>query len=218
MPTTHNKMTYYTYKITFVDGYYYYGSRGTNLLLEEDMYWGTPVTNKEKWKTTMYFKTILDEYLVYKECVDAEIALIKPVYKTDKLCLNVGCGRGVNMTKEVREKLSKSHKGKTLSQEHKRKLSEFQSNRKRKPLSQETKDKIAEKAKGRKVSQETRYKIAEAGKGRQLSQEARDKIAASKRGKKRPPNVGAAVAEANRKRIWTEEMRAKLSKNKETEN
>lgn len=168
-------MRYYTYKITFVDGHYYYGSRRARVSLEEDIYWGSPKTHKNKWNTTMYFKTILCEYNTYEECVDAEIALIKPVYKTDVLCLNVGCGRRVNMTAEVREKLRKARQGI--------------------PLTQETRD-----------------KLAAANRGRKLTPEACEKVSASKRGKKRPPQVGAAVAEANRKRIWTEERRANMSR------
>jgi len=82
----------YTYRINFVDGYYYYGKRklkGEQPLY--DGYYGTPMTNKEKWNTTMYWKEVIQEYDNWEECSKSEIVLIRPVLN-EELCLNENCG------------------------------------------------------------------------------------------------------------------------------
>jgi len=85
-------MKCYTYKINFVDGYYYIGKR----ILKDidsltDGYYGTPITHKEKWNTTMYYKEIIREYDDWIECSKDEIELIKPVLN-EEFCLNMNCG------------------------------------------------------------------------------------------------------------------------------
>jgi hypothetical protein len=90
-------MNFYTYVVRFIDGSYYYGfakSRGKNPLT--DGYFGTPVTHKEKWLTTAYWKEILGSYVTFEEAAQAEQALIKPCYKTDPLCLNENCGGAIS--------------------------------------------------------------------------------------------------------------------------
>ena len=92
----------YTYKITFVDGYYYYGKRilkGDNPMT--DGYYGTPITHKEKWKTTMFWKEIIQVYDDWIECSKEEIKLIRPVLN-DPLCLNENCG-GYSSLEVLRE-------------------------------------------------------------------------------------------------------------------
>lgn len=82
----------YTYKINFVDGYFYYGKRllkNTDPLT--DGYYGTPVTHKEKWSTTMFWKEIVEVYGDWIECSKKEIELIRPVLN-DPMCLNENCG------------------------------------------------------------------------------------------------------------------------------
>lgn len=82
----------YTYKINFVDGYYYIGKR---LLKGEDPltdgYYGTPITHKDKWSSIMFWKEILEVYDDWIECSKKEIELIRPVLN-DPLCLNENCG------------------------------------------------------------------------------------------------------------------------------
>ena len=68
-------------------------------------------------------------------------------------------------------------KGKSLSEEHKKKLSEAH---KGKHLSEEHKNKIGEAHKGKKRSEETRKKIAEAKKN--ISEETRKKMSEAKKG------------------------------------
>jgi hypothetical protein len=82
----------YIYKINFVDGYYYIGKRllkGDDPLT--DGYYGTPITHKEKWSTTMFWKEIIEEYDDWIECSKKEIELIRPVLN-DPMCLNENCG------------------------------------------------------------------------------------------------------------------------------
>jgi hypothetical protein len=92
----------YTYRINFVDGYYYYGKR----LLKRnnpltDGYYGTPITHKEKWCTTMFWKEIINEYDDWIECSKSEIELIRPVLN-DPMCLNENCG-GYSSLKILKE-------------------------------------------------------------------------------------------------------------------
>jgi hypothetical protein len=90
-------MNFYTYVIRFVDGHYYYGYHPTyGNDPQFDKYFGTPVTHREKWLTTMYWKEILGLYETFREADEAEQALIRPCYKTDPLCLNENCGGAVS--------------------------------------------------------------------------------------------------------------------------
>lgn len=85
-------MNYYTYTIHFVDGYYYHGyhkHEGVDPLT--DGYWGSPVTHKEKWLTTMYWKEITGLYETIEEVTFAEQEAVRPVFNTDPLCLNANC-------------------------------------------------------------------------------------------------------------------------------
>lgn len=86
------QMNYYTYTIHFVDGYYYHGyhkHEGVDPLT--DGYWGSPVTHKEKWLTTMHWKEITGLYETRDEVTFAEKETIRPVFSTDPYCLNANC-------------------------------------------------------------------------------------------------------------------------------
>jgi hypothetical protein len=85
-------MNYYTYTIWFVDGYYYHGYskyKGKDPL--NDGYYGSPVTHKEKWLTTMHWKEITGTYETLDEVTFAEQGAIRPVFNTDPYCLNANC-------------------------------------------------------------------------------------------------------------------------------
>lgn len=91
-------MNFYVYVIRFIDGHYYYGyhpTYGNDPRL--DNYYGTPVTHREKWLTTMYWKEIIGLYETFEEADSAEQALIRPCYKADPLCLNENCGGAVSL-------------------------------------------------------------------------------------------------------------------------
>jgi hypothetical protein len=86
----------YLYKITFEEvPYYYYGVHKEKYFNEE--YWGSPVTNKWCWEFYTPKKQIL-QFFDHKdegwlEAQEVEMRLIKPVFNTDKWCLNASCGR-----------------------------------------------------------------------------------------------------------------------------
>ena len=74
-------MYFYTYRIDFVDGYYYYRSRKSKVKPEEDKYWGSPKTHKERWNTTMYLKTVLNLFNDPSDMLNEETLLIGDNYK-----------------------------------------------------------------------------------------------------------------------------------------
>lgn len=164
---------YYTYKITFIDLCYYYGKRECEVTPEDDIYWGSPTTHKEKWKTTMFFKDIISVYSSCDECSEAEIQLIKPVYKTDPLCLNEACGRAAKLSPEVIRKISEANKGRTHSEEAKEKMAMNHRGTKGYKHTSISKAKMSESKMGenhnfygKTHSQETKQKMSEAKKGK----------------------------------------------------
>lgn len=85
----------YIYKITFEEvPYYYYGVKKEEYYNQE--YWGSPVTHKWCWELYTPEKQILELFDYtdegYVEAQGVEKRLIKPVYNTDKWCLNRNCG------------------------------------------------------------------------------------------------------------------------------
>jgi hypothetical protein len=85
-------MNYYTHTIHFVDGYYYHGyhkHEGVDPLT--DGYFGSPVTHREKWLTTMHWKEITGVFETHSEVQFAEQEAIRPVFNTDPYCLNANC-------------------------------------------------------------------------------------------------------------------------------
>lgn len=85
-------MYYYTYRINFVDLYYYIGKRTCYCPPAEDIYWGTPITHKDKWNTTMFWKEITGVWESAEILGEQEKKQIEPYYKSDPFCLNMNCG------------------------------------------------------------------------------------------------------------------------------
>jgi hypothetical protein len=80
----------YTYKITFEEvPYYYYGMHEEKVYDEE--YWGSPYTHKWCWEFYTPKKQILETFSNREDAGEVERRLIKPVYNTDKWCLNANC-------------------------------------------------------------------------------------------------------------------------------
>jgi len=77
---------------------------------------------------------------------------------------------------EDRERKGRGTKGRCLTEEHKRKMSEALKGRKKAPFTSEHKRNMSEAKKGRKQTEEHRRKISEAKKGRSLSAEHKRKI------------------------------------------
>jgi len=89
-----------------------------------------------------------------------------------------------NVFKNTQEQnISDGHKGKTLSEETKAKMSAARKGRPGKPQSEETKAKKSAALKGRPRSDETKAKISEASKGRTHSEETKAKIGAARKGR-----------------------------------
>ena len=88
-----------------------------------------------------------------------------------------------NNNELTRNNISKSQKGKIISEETKKKISE---GNKGKVISEETKRKLSEAGKCREVSEETRKKISKTHKGKTMSEETKNKI---KETRKRKPIV-----------------------------
>jgi general stress protein YciG len=85
----------YIYKITFEEVlYYYYGAHKEKKFNE--YYMGSPETHKWMWnfytpkKQILQFFDFTDEG--WLETLEVEERLIRPVYNTDKWCLNEACG------------------------------------------------------------------------------------------------------------------------------
>ena len=98
----------YTYKITFDEvPYYYYGIKKEDYYGEE--YWGSSKTNKWCWELYTPKKQILEifEYTDdgWINGLEIEKRLIRPVYQTDKWCLNESCGGQISL--DVRRKTGK---------------------------------------------------------------------------------------------------------------
>ena len=74
--------------------------------------------------------------------------------------------KGKTFSEETRRKISEAKKGKFLSEEHRRKLSEAHKGKKRIPFSEEHRMKIAAAKKGKVRSEETKNKISKALKGK----------------------------------------------------
>jgi group I intron endonuclease len=103
-------------------------------------------------------------------------------------------------TPEMRQEMSVKLTGKKRTLETCARLSAMWTQQKR--------EKLAESNRNRVVSDETKQKISEAARGRKLAPDHRDQAVAELR----RPGHRAAVAAANKKRVWTPEMRANASR------
>lgn len=107
--------------------------------------------------------------------------------------------KGKTVSEELKRKNSEAHKGKRHSEETRKKMSKSQKGKK---LSEETKRKLSETHKGKKLpslTDEAKRKISEARKGKQLSEETKRKISAARKGK---VNVGKHWKLVDGKRTW----------------
>lgn len=190
---------YYIYKITFLcgnlAGCYYIGKRTTIKNIEDDNYFGSGVIPKKYYKKypPIIGETIQKEILEIcnskEELADKEKVWIADLYLTDDKCVNKKAGGDGGFAPEL-------WKGKHLSEEHRRKLSEaakLRTGEKNsfygKKHSEETLNKISKSLKGKKSgennpmygkglfgesngmygkhhSEETRKKMSEKRKGR----------------------------------------------------
>lgn len=97
---TKNSLKIYTYKITFEEvPYYYYGVHKERKY--NDFYMGSPKTHKWYWNHYTPKKQILQIFPYtdegWLEAKEIEERLIKPVYQTDRWCLNENCGGKISL-------------------------------------------------------------------------------------------------------------------------
>ena len=95
---------------------------------------------------------------------------------------------------EVRKGKPSTFKGKTLSEEHKRKISEAHKGKSRKPLSEEHKRKISDTLKGKTHSEETKRKM----RGIHLSEETKRKLSEAHKGKHHSEETKRKISESNK--------------------
>jgi hypothetical protein len=87
---------------------------------------------------------------------------------------------GATRSLELRNKISKSLKGRIVSEKTKRKLSEIGKSR---IVSEETKRKLSKINKGKVISEETKRKMSESRKNRVVTEETRKKLSLSHKGR-----------------------------------
>ena len=107
-------MYFYCYKIQFLDGSYYFGSRQSVVEPSQDTYWGSPVTHKAKWEQEMFQKTILSEHANRDEALEEEKLLIGDLWKTDDKCLNAMHPSNLGWHDEVAERKRRANISKVL--------------------------------------------------------------------------------------------------------
>jgi group I intron endonuclease len=127
------------------------------------------------------FKFEILEYIKDKtKLVEHEQWWLNLFFDNCKTCYNVqpiaGSTLGYNHTEETKQKMSKTRKGKRLSEETKIKIGLKSQGRKH---TKESKKKMSEIKKGKKYSEETKRKVSEANKGRKHNEEAKLKMAIS---------------------------------------
>ena len=113
---------------------------------------------------------------------------------------NMTLGKGENGGEILTEETKKKLKGRELSEEHKKKISESNIGNKNAlgyKHTEEAKKKISESHKGKQPTEETRKKMSEAQKGKVASEETRKKISMGNKGK----NSGKIRTEEHKKKI-----------------
>ena len=182
-------MYYYTYAFLREDRTPYYIGKGKNNRAYKRRNKGEIKPPKDKSRIL-----ILKNNLTEEEAFRHEVYMIAVFGRKDLGTgilhnrTNGGDGAsGLVHSKKAREQMSKAHKGKTLSEEHKGKMSEARKGEKNhfygKTHSEEIRRKMSEVMKGKTLSEEHKRKICESGKGKTRSEETKRRISKAKRGK-----------------------------------
>lgn len=125
--------------------------------------------------TLVEFSCIDDAYIAEAGMVTQEFIERKDTYN-----ISLGGRGGGIQTLEMRAKNSASKKGRKYSEEHRKKISNYQKNR-----SKEHRAKIGATQKGKIISLEQRAKLSIAGKGRKHTPEAKAKMSIAQLGNKK---------------------------------
>lgn len=187
---------YYTiYKITNnINGNYYIGMHKTKNL--NDKYFGSGKILKQailKNGKENFIKETLFIFDNEADMISKEKELVTRDLVEDKSCYNITIGGsggaiwlGKSHSQETKDKLSKAHKGKVFSEEHKKNLSERaknrkSSNRKGATHTEESKQKMKEARAKQIFSEETKQKFSGRSKKMWNNPELRSKIMESRK-------------------------------------
>lgn len=161
---------------------------------------------------------IIKEGLNDQDALNLEIERIQ-FYGRDNLANMTDGGDGLSKPcEETRKKMSEAHKGKILTEEHRKNLSKSLSGKKRKPLSEEHKQKIKFSNIGVKCSEETKKKISSANKGKihpPFTEETLKKMSISQKTRVRKPwsdEVKNKISSAKKGKPWSENRRMAYEK------
>ena len=125
----------------------------------------------------------------YETCRAFEIKVIKAMFDQKVNCYNLNYGGVILHTPDVRAKISKTHKGKKISDEHKTAIKLWNETQ-RQPATLETREKISKARRGvprGALSEEWRAKIGASLIGKKRSKEFGEAVTARQLGTKRGP-------------------------------
>lgn len=231
-------MNYYTYAYLREDGTPYYIGKGSGTRIYQK---SGRIVKPPKDKSRIIF---LKKNLTEGEAFRHEVYMISVFGRKDIgtgiLRNKTDGGDGVSgLCEETRIRMSEINKGqnnpmygKKISEEHKRKISEFNKSRivsgeTRKKLreinlgkicSEETKRKISESKKGKTLSEEVKAKLRAANKGKLLSEETRKKLSEAHKGKVLSEETKRKLSELNRGKTLSEETKRKMSESRKGKN
>lgn len=153
---------------------------------------------------------VIEEYKTLADVNEAERFWIETLRSCGALVYNSksGGGFGGGLSYESRQKLSASHKGKVLSAETRRRVSEALTGKK-KEYTPEAYARLRDRqwAIGRKHTDEHKRRISEASKGREVTEATRQKL----RGRKHSAVTIDKIRQSQQGRTFTEETRQKMS-------
>lgn len=181
-------MYYYVYKICFVDGCFYYGSRKSRFPPEQDKYFGSPVTFKEKWLTTHYWKEIVEVFSCEVECSKREVSLIAEFRESEHI-LNANIGGRIIWSPQMIELQRTNYTGE-------------RNPRYGIPVSTETRGKIGLSSKMRWEDPEYRRKMTEKNRRRFEDPEERRKMSELVTGKINSEEHNRNIAKARTGKMW----------------
>ena len=189
---------YYTYAYLREDGTPYYIGKGEGYRAYHKGR-GEIKPPKDKSKI-LYLKQNITEEEAFKHEIYMIAILGRKDIGTGRLRNRTDGGEGSSgrvLSQKSLEKIKKSHTGKILSEEHKKKIGLKIKGRKYSP---ETICKMREAKKGKKLSEEHKKKMSESHKGIMHTEETKQKMSAAAKGRK-PYNTGKKLSEEHKKKI-----------------